>query len=188
MARRTVRIRLDAKVDQPWLRDDFKHPNLREYVAKERATLAWCALVLIQDWLAKGRPEPKAKPLGSFESWTRVIGGIVENAGFEGFLGNLDELYEQSDAEGAALRAFVAAWWDKYQSNEVTVAQLYQIVDDQEDPIDLDLGRGKSDQSRKVRLGILLKKNRDRQFGELRLTKAGQKDRATKWKLTNIAG
>jgi putative DNA primase/helicase len=51
MARRTVRVRLDSKVDRPWLREGFRHPNLRDYVGKERAKLVWSALVLIQDGL-----------------------------------------------------------------------------------------------------------------------------------------
>lgn len=124
IARRTVLIRLDSKIDRPWLRDGFRHGNLREYVANEREKLAWSALVLIQNWIASSKPHG-SKSLGSFENWAKVIGGIVENAGFEGFLGNLDDLYEASDAEGEAWRTLVDRWWEAHGDNEVGVASLY---------------------------------------------------------------
>ena len=84
IARRTVRIRLDGKVDRPWLREGFKHANLREYATKQRARLVRSALVLIQNWLTNGKPQG-SKLLGTFENWARVIGGIVETAGFSAF-------------------------------------------------------------------------------------------------------
>jgi hypothetical protein len=39
IARRTVRIRLDAKTDQPWLRTEFKHPDLRSWMKQRRGDL-----------------------------------------------------------------------------------------------------------------------------------------------------
>jgi hypothetical protein len=186
IARRTIRIRLDSKLDGPWLRDGFRHPNLREYVAKERSKLAWCALVLIQDWIAKDRPAFSGKPLGSFEAWSNVIGGIVETAGFTAFLTNLEALYEESDAEGAALRAFVALWWEKYGTDEVGVSELYSFVNPADgEPLDIDLGNGKTERSQKTRLGLLLKQNRDRQFDGKRLVRVGAQQGATKWRLVD---
>ena len=41
ISRRTVRIRLDAKLDRPWLRKGFAIPNLREWVAENRGRLVW---------------------------------------------------------------------------------------------------------------------------------------------------
>ena len=45
--------------------------------------------------------------LGSFEEWCRIVGGIVSFAGVKGFLGNLDDLYRQSDPSLAAWEAFL---------------------------------------------------------------------------------
>ena len=42
------------------------------------------------------------KTIGSFEGWAEVMGGILQVAGVPGFLGNLQEMYEQADAEGSA--------------------------------------------------------------------------------------
>ena len=49
MTRRTVRIRLDAKTDRPWLREKFKHPDLRTWMAENRGKLAGSALTLIRE-------------------------------------------------------------------------------------------------------------------------------------------
>jgi putative DNA primase/helicase len=101
IARRSIRIRLDAKVDRPWERETFRHPQLREWAAIHRAELVSAALTLARAWIAAGRPSPSVS-LGGFQHWARVVGGILEVATVPGFLTNLDELYEQADAEGAA--------------------------------------------------------------------------------------
>jgi hypothetical protein len=152
IARRTVRIRIDAKVDRAWMRDGFKYPKLREYVIKERGKLVWSVLVLIQDWIAKGRPAG-TKSIGTFEKWASVIGGILENARFADFLGNIDELYEESDAEGKAWRQLVAAWWETHGENVIGVNDVFVLINPPDgNSLDLDLG-DKGERSQKIRLG-----------------------------------
>jgi hypothetical protein len=183
ITRRIVRIRLDSKVDQPWLRGGFKHPELREYVAQNRSKLVSAALTLIQDWIVKGRPKPTSKRLGSFEKWSDVIGGILANAGYTGFLENLDEVYTASDAEGAAWRTLIDAWWEEHQDNEVGVKEIYAIVAPEHgDTIDLELGNG-NERSQKTRLGKMLNSVRDRQFNGKRIIKGGISHQAQMWKL-----
>jgi hypothetical protein len=48
-----------------------------------------------------------------FEEWCRIVGGILEFAGISGFLGNLDELYRQSDPTVAAWEAFLGELFRK---------------------------------------------------------------------------
>ncbi len=185
MTRRTVRIRLDSKIDRPWLREGFQHPNLRGYVAKEREKLVFAALVLIQDWIIKGKPEGNTL-LGSFESWAKVIGGILGNAGFDGFLDNLDELYEASDAEGEAWRTLIARWFEAHGEDEVGVNNIYTLVAPADgDPIDLDLGK-ENERSQKIRFGKMLQQMRDRQFAGKRIVKGGTKQRAQQWRLRSV--
>jgi len=188
IARRTVRIRLDAQMDRPWLRKKtkFRHPDLREWVANHRADLVWAALTLGRAWLVAGRRKPQDTPtLGMFESWAEVMGGILEVAGIGGFLGNLDELYEESDTEGAEWRTFVAAWWERHRDQELGVSDLWPLVaPDDGDPLDLGLGDG-TERSQKTRLGKLLVKMRDRQFDNMRIVQAGERQRAKLWRLLN---
>ena len=187
ISRRTVRIRLDAKVDRPWLRDGFAIPNLREWVAENRGRLVWSALVLIRAWLNAGRPSG-SQSLGMFEQWATTIGGILDVAEIPGFLGNLDEFYAESDAEGAAWRSFILNWWERFGAKEVRVAELWQAIkDDTTLPIS-----GDTEQAQKIRLGKLLADKRDRVFSveiqgqnrQLRIERGGQRQRAYEWRLS----
>jgi len=183
IARRTVRIRLDAKIDRPWLRDKtkYRHPDLKKWATNHRVNLVWAALTFVQAWIAAGRPKAQNTPtMGMFESWAEVMDGIIHVAGIEGFLNNLNEFYEESDAEGSTWRGFVAVWWDRFENREIGVSELWDLISDLDEP--LDLGQG-TEKSQKTRLGMLLVRMRDRQFDNLRIVKAGERQRAKIWRL-----
>lgn len=190
MTRRTVRIRLDAQVDRPWLREGFRHEDIRGWAVANRGQLVWAILTLIQAWIAAGRP-PGRRTLGMFERWAKVMGGILDIAEVPGFLGNLADFYEKSDAEGAAGRAFVAQWWTNHGNRAVTVGNLWSIATDS----GLDLG-DKGEQSQKIRLGKQLKGMRDRTFTvtlpdrqyQLRIELDGTDHRANLWRLVELRG
>jgi hypothetical protein len=191
MVRRTVRIRLDARVDQPWLRDieAFRHPDLLAWVHQARGELVWAALVLGQAWLARGRPKPtlELRPLGMFESWSRVMGGILATAEIPGFLTNRQDLYATADAEGAEIRAFLASWWDKYRDAGVTAAQLFELAMAPESTLDIE---ARTDHGRKVKFGILLSSLRDRRYQlgddlQVKIAQAGELRRAVLWQLVD---
>ena len=48
MARRIVRIRLDAHVERPWQREGFRHPDLMIWVRANRGRLVAACLTLCQ--------------------------------------------------------------------------------------------------------------------------------------------
>src|SRR6185503_8574201 len=91
IARRCVRVRLDAKTDRPWERKDFKHTPLRDWVRRNRARRVHAVLVLVRSWIAAGRRAGE-RVLGSFESWAAVVGGILAHAGIPGFLEDTEKL------------------------------------------------------------------------------------------------
>ncbi len=109
MPRRCYWIRLDAKQSKPFHRTDFRHENLRTWVADHRGDLIAALLILARYWFHQGRPKPKrVRPLGSFESWCNVVGGILELAGVEGFLGNSETMLEQADSDAVQWEAFLS--------------------------------------------------------------------------------
>jgi hypothetical protein len=79
MARRVVRIRLDAGVDQPWRRENFRHPDLLGWVRRRRADVVHACLVLCQAWIADGKPLGPKK-IGSYENWSHVMGGFLTSS------------------------------------------------------------------------------------------------------------
>ncbi|MBC8236154.1 hypothetical protein H8E77_41940, partial [bacterium] len=113
IARRSVWIRLDPKVERPWERTGFKHKDLRGWVRSHRGEIVTALLTLIRKWLADGRPESDVT-LGSYEEWVKVVGGILKVVGIDGFLENANELYEQLDADRRAWVEFFDVWAEKY--------------------------------------------------------------------------
>jgi hypothetical protein len=183
IARRTIRIRLDPRVDRPWLRTGFRHPDLLGWVTANRGRLVWAALVLIKNWLARGRPAPEGlTPLGSYEQWSAVIGGILAAAKIPGFLSNLEEFYELADHEGTVLRAFIALWWEKFQGQEVGAVELLPLAQ-AVDGLDI---HGKDERGLRQSLGKLLAKQRGRVIGSARICMAGTVSLAIRWKLLNL--
>ena len=128
IARRTIRIRLDPKVQRPWERKDFKHSNLKGWASDHRADLVWSGLTLVQNWIASGCPRFTGKTLGSYAEWAAVMGGILETSGIEGFLGNLDALYEATDSKTAVWTAFAEAWSERHGTQEVGVEDLLNLA------------------------------------------------------------
>lgn len=185
IARRTVRIRLDARTEKPWLERQYRHPNLPGWVTDHRSELVWAHLVLIQNWIAMRQAFGQcrgSKELGMFESWSEVMGGILYAAGLPGFLGNLDELYEDSDVESDVFREFIEDWWNhvNLKNKPVGVDMLLNVAEEY-----LDLGAG-TDQARRIRLGKLLARNRDRQFGPRRLERSDRYQGSWRYRLVSI--
>lgn len=186
MARRIVRSRLDPKVERPWTRptSDFGHPNLREWAHAHRGALIWAALVLAQAWLAAGRP-PGKTTIGSYEAWSRVLGGILGVAGIRGFLGNIFTLYERADADGATWRTLVLKWWDEYQAGEVTTKMLFELAQ----AIDsFDFGRATTERGQKTAFGMALSGKEDSIIVGYQIVRSGEDHNAQVWKLVPAEG
>jgi hypothetical protein len=166
IARRTCRIRLDAKVDRPWQRQGFRHPDLLAWAAEQRGEFVWAALTIARGWIAGGRKPGKAR-LGMFESWATTLSGMLELAGIPGLMSSIDEFYESADADGVALRGFIAAWWQHHGAGLLTVGELLPIAVGS----DLNLA-GRTERAQQTRLGQLLKAQADRTFtlGDITLT------------------
>jgi hypothetical protein len=166
IARRCLRIRLDPKVDRPWQRTGFRHPELREWALENRTRLIWAALVLVQGWIAAGRPRGE-RTLGSFEGYATTLGGILATTGIAGFLGDAEQFYERADAEGREWREFTKAWWDTHAGAWVSASDLHTLATERE--ILLQVLGEKNERSQKIRLGKALQGISDRQFGTLRI-------------------
>ncbi len=171
IARRAIRIRIDPKQDRAWRRSGFKHDPIISWTRASRDELVRAALVLVQAWLAAGRPFSRER-LGSFEHWAAVMGGILQVSGVGGFLDNLDDLYTNADVEGEAWREFTLAWWEAQGATPTHVSDLTDLCEKQ----DLMLAaRGDgSARSQQSRLGRALQSARDRVFGDLQVVIVNQ--------------
>ncbi len=182
IARRMIRINLDAKVEDPWSRTNFKHKSIREWAGENRGQLIWAALTLIQAWIAEGKPSGD-QVLGMFESWAEVMGGILDVAGIPGFLSNLREMHRQSDEETEAWQEFLNGWWEKFGSTVVTTGMLHGMAIENDLLLPI-LGSG-SERSQKTILGSALGKMAGRKIGgyEVREASPDKRQRTKRYAL-----
>ncbi len=130
MLRRCYWVRMDAKCSRPFERTGFRHKRLKQYVLVHRGELIAALLVLARSWFIAGCPEPDVTPVGSFEDWTTIVGGILQHAGVEGFLANSTQLYKQADAESVQWEAFLKTIEAAFYGEPFTVAQVWERMND----------------------------------------------------------
>lgn len=168
IARRCVRIRIDPGEAEPWRRTGFKHDPIREWTRRHRPQLVHALLTLIQHWVRAGGPLlTGTAPLGSFESWSRVIGGILQHHGVEGFLADSGDLFELANTDDGQWHAFIVAWWAAFGSTPVSGGVLLKLaVGNQLVPFAMGAG---NDRSQQIKFGRALGGLRDRRFGDFRV-------------------
>lgn len=171
IARRCIRIRINPRQERAWQRDlnRFRHPHIKEWAKENRGKLIQAVHTLVRAWLAAGRPCGNAS-MGSFEAWAKVIGGILHVAGVPGFLGCLNEMYQQADADGDEWRRFVAAWWEEFADMPRKVSELNALCEQRE--LLTGLRGDRSMRSQETRLGHALNSMRDRIFDNKRISVA----------------
>jgi len=186
MARRTLRIHLDASVERPQDRDPgrFRHPDLMQWAKANADELLSAVICLVRWWAKQGRPAPTSGArLGMFESWLHVAGGVLESCNVKGLLDNQGSLYEESDSEGNAWREFVTAWWDEHREAEVS-ARVLMTMETTEDVLPL---RGNTEVAKRTSLGKLLSSQKGRIYDGMKIVKSARLvSKSAQWKLERV--
>jgi len=174
LARRTIRIRLDAQLEHPSLRtrEDFRHPDLLAWVRENRGQLIAVTLTIIRHWIAVGQPPFTEHTLGSFEAWGRTVGGVLEAAGIPGFLKNREAFQAAADDTKAPWLAFVEAWAEKFGDGPAGVGSLFPLA------LELLPGITADDRPNRTRLGSYLASRRDTVISGWKIVFADVKDDA----------
>jgi hypothetical protein len=178
IARRLVPIRLVPQTDRPELRRGFRHPELEPWIAAHRADLLWSLAVFVRAWQAAGCPPAPGPMLGSYEAWTRVIGGILAIAGYRGFLENREGILAAADPDTATWTAFLGAWWERQEGRLVSVAELLPIADAHGVRVN-----GDTERAQTASLGMALGSRRDRFFGRFQIRR-GEGSARRQWFLS----
>lgn len=182
LARRSPRIRLTPNTDRPEERRDFEHPALLAWMRDRRPEIIHACHVLVQWWLDHGKPSPMGTPVGSYESWFEVVGGILQMAGYMEFLGNYREFQAGSDSERTARALFCETWYLWATSNhklDATASDLLQIADN----VDFLPIYGNTEKARLTSLGKYLKASQDVICEYTEETESGE-IKSTKYKIT----
>ena len=124
IARRCYHVRLNAKCSRPEQRSNFKHPDLKKYVTENRSALLSALLTIARAWFAAGKPAPELRPVGSFESWSEIIGGILQYASIPGFLRNSEEFLAQANPEAIQWESFLLTLHEVFYQSPFLVADV----------------------------------------------------------------
>ncbi len=131
LAKRFVPITLQPTTDAPELRKDFRHPDLWGYVTEHRRQILGCLLGAVRIWTDAGSPRGE-QPMGGFDEWAAVIGGIMKVLGFDDWMGNAGEWRDSADWRRSDLRALVKCWHERHGSGPVTVREALAIAEELE--------------------------------------------------------
>jgi putative DNA primase/helicase len=171
IARRTIPIRLDPGVERPEHRSGFSHPELAKWAGEHRSTLVSACLSFVRMWLDAGCPEGQTT-LGSYESWARLLGGILGVSGVSGFLTGRERLYSEADRETADWCALCERWWLAYADHPMTAKDVFEVA--KVNSLLLSVWGGRTALAAQQRFGHALAAMRDRVFGSLRVRSAGR--------------
>jgi hypothetical protein len=167
LPRRSYRIRLDAEMSRPWTRTGWHHPDLEAWTLEHRAELLTALLTVARAWFAADQPAGVVPQLGSFEPWAESVGGILTYAGAEGFLGNLEAMYDESDTDELEWEGFLVAV-RKVFPDTFSTAQLDELIElDKalERALPSDLADKYKRPGFRLSLGLALKKRLDTRTG-----------------------
>jgi hypothetical protein len=96
MLRRLVLIELYVPKEQPMKRH-FKFEDINvTWIEQHRCRMLWSALVLVKHWVDQGM-NLSSITHPSFRRWGSVMSGIMEAAGIEGFLDNMEKTLAATD-------------------------------------------------------------------------------------------
>ena len=166
LARRVVEVRLVPDAEEPWKRTGFCH-NLPADAYSRRLELLGAIHAMVAAWVEAGCPLGKAK-MASFERWARVVGGVLDVAGVDGFLAGQERIWERSEtSEVGEWTELFDAWWEKWGPTERTATEVTQLASQLE--ILGDVRGDKSPSSQAKKMGHALKRVIGRYFGARRL-------------------
>lgn len=172
----TVKSVSNEVAERPETRTGFRHDDLESWASEHRGELIAAVLTLVNSWLAAGGKSWSGKPLGSFENWSRVVGGILEHAGLTNFLGNREQIEASGDDGRDEELTFVETWWRMYADMPKANMDLVYPSSACGDFFGIE---GKTDRGVSTSIGSQLGKMRDRVIGDFMIKKIGRN-----WQLT----
>ncbi|MBA2397065.1 MAG: hypothetical protein H0V70_30455 [Ktedonobacteraceae bacterium] len=196
--RRSYRIRMDAGVSKPWMRNKFTYSPLIKFIRQDRGKIIASLLTMARAWIVAGRPAP-ATPLpalADFTGWCEVIGGILAFADVDGFLENLNQLYEETDTDGPQWAAFLEYWHaTALGTKKYTAAQIVEKIKQDADfasslpePLaGLPLQEPKEVKAFSIKLGRALQKRKGTPYGASNYRLNKSEDTHSKQKLWSVS-
>ncbi len=183
LVRRVILTRIDPAMERPEQGRVYRHPDVLGVARKRRPHLLAAALRLVRAGV-----EAPSEPIGSYETWGRVIRGALLAVGEPDPWRVTAELREE-DRTLEALRSVLDAWRDLYGETEITTKDLARdlgrptLTEPQEALRDVlvEVAPDRSSGWSSRKLAIWLGRHRDRVVGGLRFVRGGRSSAGRRW-------
>ena len=119
--RRSVRIRILSTTEHPFLRTDIRDDELDDTMVQRRWETSSAAYAMVKAW-AEGGYKEKRIVFGSFAHWAKVMGGILDEIGVEGFEQRKKEEFTNSRQD--AMLKFLTDWY--FETKDLKEEQRWQ--------------------------------------------------------------
>jgi len=173
--KRSIFINLFLDLEDPNSRT-FKRPDLHGYVLEHRGDILSALYALVRKWVEKGKPAC-SKPFSSYPEWMRIVGGIMEAAGWPAPSQNSDPDLIGGDKETKDMKKLFELAAERWGDQPVTKAQIVDEIlapgsDEEPNPFSELFGwLGWYDNLNKAKhgFGLLFKKYEGRILSNIRL-------------------
>ncbi|MBF0140802.1 MAG: hypothetical protein HQL74_11050 [Magnetococcales bacterium] len=121
MSTRAIVCHIDPSVERP--EERRFDVNLYQHIPNIRPSLVVAGLTILRAYIVAGKPSQDVEQYGRFEQWSDLVRSALV------WLGQPDPVatrqsVEDSDPVREQLLTLYVAWYDLFQSREITVAQL----------------------------------------------------------------
>lgn len=171
--RRVVPIDLDPGVERPERRT-FQRGDLIAYVQRHRPELVTAALTVLRGYVTAGHPSHGLSPVGSYESWDRLVRGAVVWAGGVDPMGGVQRMQDEADDDVERIRSLLYAWKETLGSMQVTAAEAVKYATNNADLAEAMTAFCKDGRLNSRSVGYALRKIQGRIVDGFRFRRAGQ--------------
>lgn len=101
----------------------FENPRLHEWILERRVFLISAMYTLVENWVKQGM-KPGSVPFTSFPEWSRVVGGIMEAAGYDSPCKKRDDGLIALDKDTEEMKELFETCYTKYPNKWIDKSQI----------------------------------------------------------------
>jgi hypothetical protein len=153
----------------------FKNPNLHEWVKDNRTLIVSALYTLVKNWFNNGSP-PGSEPFTSFPHWAKIVGGIMEAAGYDSPCKSDKSALISLDGETQEMKQLFEACFDKAPNTSLSKDDIKEIIKNEDIMQYFDF-TNKSDQTK---FGMRIDRFSNRMLSEITMTCENLEQRASR--------
>jgi len=128
-SRRTLVVRINADMPEPWRRTGFKI-KLPDFVIDHRGEILSAMLTLARGWVLDGMPRPTATRTDSFGDWGTGLAGLLEWMQVPGLLDKAADEAGEISEDDMEWGEWIAAQHDAFGDRGMSTPEIVEALED----------------------------------------------------------